>query len=84
MGRLPEAERATREAIRLSDGKRGDPWLTLALILDAQGREAEAFDAAGKALEVQPSLADPEARVRALAMERQVAEEWGRLLGRRK
>jgi tetratricopeptide (TPR) repeat protein len=84
VGRLPEAERATREAIRLSDGKRGDPWLTLALILDAQGREAEAFDAAGKALEVQPSLADPEARVRALAMERQVAEEWGRLLGRRK
>ena len=84
VGRLPEAEQATREAIRLSDGKRGDPWLTLALILDAQGREAEAFEAAGKALEVQPSLADPEARVRALAMERQVAEEWGRLLGRRK
>ena len=83
VGRLPEAERATREAIRLSDGKRGDPWLTLALILDAQGRQAEAFDAAVKALEVQPSLADPEARVRALAMERQVAEEWGRLLARR-
>ena len=83
VGRLPEAERATREAIRLSDGKRGDPWLTLALILDAQGREPEAFDAAAKALEVQPSLADPEARVRALAMERQVAEEWGRLLARR-
>ena len=82
-GRLPEAERATREAIRLSDGKRGDPWVTLALILDAQGREAEAFEAAGKALEVQPSLADPEARVRALAMERQMAEEWGRLMGRR-
>lgn len=82
-GRLPEAERAAREAIRLSDGKRGDPYATLALILDAQGREAEAFEAAGKALEVQPSLADPEARVRVLAMERQVAEEWGRLLGRR-
>jgi tetratricopeptide (TPR) repeat protein len=84
VGRLPEAERATREAIRLSDGKRGDPWVTLALILAAQGREAEAFEAAGKALEVQPSLADPEARVRVLAMERQMADEWGRLLGRRK
>jgi protein O-mannosyl-transferase len=82
-GRLPEAERATREAIRLSDGKRGDPWVTLALILDAQGREAETFEAAGKALEVQPNLADPEARVRVLAMERQMAEEWGRLMGRR-
>ncbi len=82
-GRLLEAERAAREAIRLSDGKRGDPYATLALILDAQGREADAFEAAGKALEVQPSLADPEARVRVLAMERQVAEEWGRLMGRR-
>ena len=82
-GRLPEAERATREAIRLSDGKRGDPYATLALILDAQGREADAFEAAGKALEVQPNLADPEARVRVLAMERQMAEEWGRLMGRR-
>lgn len=83
VGRLPEAERTAREAIRLSDGKRGDPWVTLALILDAQGREAEAFEAVGRALEAQPSLADPEARVRALAMERQVADEWGRLLARR-
>ena len=82
-GRLPEAERVAREAIRLSDGKRGDPIATLALILDAQGREADAFEAAGKALEVQPSLADPEARVRVLAMERQMAVDWGRLLARR-
>jgi tetratricopeptide (TPR) repeat protein len=83
VGRLPEAERASREAIRLSEGKRGDPWAVLALILEAQGREAEAFEAAGKALEVQPNLADPEARVRVLAMERKMAEEWGRLLERR-
>jgi len=82
-GRLPEAERATREAIRLSEGNRGDPWATLALILDAQGREAEAFEAVEKALEVQPNLADPAARVKALAMERKMADEWGRLLERR-
>ncbi len=81
-GRFPEAERAAREAIRLSDGKRGDAFATLALILDAQGREADAFEAAGKAVAVQPNLADPEARVRALAMERQMAEDWGRLLSR--
>ena len=83
VGRLPEAERATREAIRLSDGKRGDPWAALALILEAQSREDEAFEAVEKALEVQPNLADPEARVKALAMERKMAEEWGRLLERR-
>lgn len=82
-GRLPEAERAAREAIRLSNGRRGDPWVSLALVLAAGGREAEAFEAAGKALDVQPSLADPEARVRALAMERRVADDWGRLLERR-
>jgi tetratricopeptide (TPR) repeat protein len=83
-GRLPEAERAAREAIRLSEEKRGDAWATLALILDGQGREAEALEAAGKAVEVDPKLADPEGRVRVLAMERHVAEEWGRLLERRK
>ncbi len=83
VGRPPEAERAAREAIRLSEGKRGDPWAVLALILEAQGREAEAFEAVEKALEVQPNLADPEARVRALAMERKMAKEWGRLLERR-
>jgi tetratricopeptide (TPR) repeat protein len=82
-GRLPEAERAAREAIRLSEEKRGDAWATLALILDGQGREAEALEAAGKAVEVDPKLADPEGRVRVLAMERHVAEEWGRLLRKR-
>ena len=82
-GRLPEAERAAREAIRLSGEKRGEAWATLAIILDGQGREAEAIEAVGKALEVDPKLADPEGRVRVLAMERGYAEEWGRLLGKR-
>jgi tetratricopeptide (TPR) repeat protein len=74
-GRLPEAERAIREAIRLSEGKRGDPWATLALIHDAQGRTAEADEALDKALEASPKLADPEARVAALAMERSYADD---------
>ena len=82
-GRLPEAERATREAIRLSDGKRGDPWATLALILDAQGRTAEADEALDKALEVDPKLADPAARVAILAMERSHADELLQLQERR-
>jgi len=82
-GRLPEAERATREAIRLSGEKRGDAWATLALILDAQGRTDEAVAAMEKALEADPKLADPAARVKALAMERGYAEEWGRLLRRK-
>jgi tetratricopeptide (TPR) repeat protein/predicted membrane protein len=79
-GRLPEAEKATREAIRLSDEKRGDSWATLALILDGQGRDAEAKAALAKAIAIDPKLADPDARVQALAMERNIAEELKRLL----
>ncbi|MEI7782077.1 MAG: tetratricopeptide repeat protein [Planctomycetota bacterium] len=79
-GRLTEAEKATREAIRLSEGNRGDAWATLALILDGQGRDAEATDAIAKAIEVDPKLADPDARVRVLAMERPVAEALEELM----
>ena len=79
-GRLTEAEQATREAIRLSNGQRGDILATLALILDEQGRPAETAEAVAKAIEIDPKLADPDARVEALAMERPMAEAWKRLL----
>jgi len=79
-GRLPEAEQFTREAIRLSNGTRGDTWATLALILDEQGRSAETADAVARAIEIDPRLADPDARIAALAMERPTAEAWRRLL----
>ena len=79
-GRLVEAEGATREAIRLSGGERGDDWATLALILDGQGRESEAKEALEKAVEVDERLTDPDGRVAAMAMERPVADELNRLL----
>jgi hypothetical protein len=79
-GRIPEAEKLTREAIRLSNEKRGDVWATLALILDAQNRTPEAAAALGKALEIDPGLSDPDAKVKSLAMERPMAEELERLL----
>ena len=79
-GRLPEAEQFTREAIRLSNGERGDIWATLALILDEQGRTADSAAALAKALELEPRLADPEARVKSLAMDRAMAEDLKRLL----
>jgi protein O-mannosyl-transferase len=80
-GRLPEAEQFTREAIRLSNGERGDAWATLALILDKQGRTTDSAAALAKALELEPRLADPEARVKSLAMDRVMAEDVKRLLG---
>lgn len=83
-GRLTEAEQVARRAIELSGGVRGDPWATLALILDDQGRDAEAFAALDKAIEVDAKLADPAGRVEALAMERPFAEDLERLQARRK
>jgi tetratricopeptide (TPR) repeat protein len=82
-GRFAEAEQASRRSIELSEGRRGDPWATLALILDAQGRSAEAFDALDKAIEADPKLADPEARVAVMAMERPYADDLKRLQARR-
>ena len=80
VGRLPEAEKAMREAIRLSKEQRGDAWAMLSLILDDQGREAEARETLQKAIHVDPKLADPEGRVRALAMEQTVAADLLRLI----
>jgi len=79
-GRLPEAEQAIREAIRLGGGNRGDDWATLALILDAQGQSTQARAALVKSLQIDPRLADPAARVKSLAMERPIAEELRKLL----
>jgi tetratricopeptide (TPR) repeat protein len=82
-GRFAEAEQAARRAIELSEGTRGDPWATLAMILDAQGRAAEAFKALDKALEADPKLAAPDARVAVMAMERPYADDLKRLQARR-
>jgi tetratricopeptide (TPR) repeat protein len=82
--RLPEAEATARRAIELSDGKRGDVWATLALILDGQGRTAEAFAALDKAMETDPKLADPDSRVAVMAMERPYADDLKSLQARRK
>ena len=79
-GRLPEAERATRQAIRLSQGRRGDAYATLALILDARGRRQDAAEAVAVALRIEPRLADPDACVAALAMDRPTADALERLL----
>ena len=73
-----------RRAVALSDGTRGDAWLTLALALDAAGRTAEADEAAAKAVEIDGRLADPDARVAALALERAEAEGVKKILARRK
>ena len=74
-GRLDGAEQATRDAIRLSGGSRGDTWATLALILDSTGRVEDAKMMLAKALEVDPKLHDPDARVQVMAMERKAADE---------
>jgi hypothetical protein len=56
----------------------------LALILDGQGRTAEAFAALDKAMETDPKLADPDSRVAVMAMERPYADDLKSLQARRK
>jgi len=82
-GRLAESEAAARRGIELSGGGHGEAWATLALVLAAQDRQAEAFTAVDKAVHVDARLADPDARVNALALERDYADALKRLLQRR-
>ena len=82
-GRADEAVVLARRGVNLTSGKRGDAWMTLALAYDAAGRTAEADDAAAKAIELDPRLADPDARVAALAMEREEAAAVKLILSRR-
>lgn len=82
-GRGDEAVEMARQAVTLSSGQRGDAWMTLALAYDTAGRTAEADEAAAKALELDPRIADPDARVAALAMERQEADAVKAILARR-
>jgi tetratricopeptide (TPR) repeat protein len=83
-GRAEEAVEMARRAVNLSSGTRGDAWMTLALVYDAAGRTAEADEAAAKALALDPRLADPDARVAALAMEREEADAVKAILVRRR
>ena len=83
-GRADEAVEMARRAVNLSSGKRGDAWMTLALACDAAGRTADADEAAAKALDLDPRLADPDARVAALAMEREEADAVKAILARRR
>jgi hypothetical protein len=82
-GRCVEAEVAARAAIQLSGSSRGEAWATLALVLDCQGRTADADEALAKALERDPRLENPAQRVAALALEPEEAEAIARLLERR-
>lgn len=79
-----DAEPFTREAIRLANGGRGEDWATLALILDSLGRMDESSASLSKAIEIEPRLSDPDARVKVLAMERATADELRALLDARK
>lgn len=83
-GRADEAVEMARRAVTLSSGKRGDAWMTLALAYDTAGRTAEADEAAAKALDLDPRLGDPDARVAALAMEREEADAVKAILARRR
>jgi len=79
-GQYGEAEKMLKAAIRLPDGKRGDTFASLAIVLDALGRGQEAGETLDKALELEPRLADPDRRCQVLAIDRTTADAVKRLL----
>jgi hypothetical protein len=81
-GRHDEAVLLARRAIEVTGGTRGDAWLSLALALDAAGKPGEADEAMKKAIEMDGRLADPDARVAVLAMERDEAAAAKKVLAR--
>lgn len=82
-GRAEEAVAMARRAIQISGGDYGEAWLTMALALEAAGLPAEADAAVARAVELDPRLADPDARVAALALERDEAAAVKKILVRR-
>ncbi|MGI9176758.1 MAG: hypothetical protein ACR2IT_02755 [Pirellulales bacterium] len=83
-GRNEESIELAQRAIALTEGQRGDAWVALALALEAAGRAAEAEAMVAKAVEIDARLADPDARVAALAMEPEEAEGVKRIRARTK
>jgi hypothetical protein len=67
-GSLEASEMAFRETCRLSGWRKADFIADLAAVLHQRGKEEESARALALALRVDPRLADPDSRVRALAL----------------
>jgi len=73
-GRLQEAERCAREAVRQSP-ELGEAWCNLAAVLIDQKRWAEAEAACRRALQLIPSRAEPHSNLAAALLEQERFEE---------
>ena len=79
-GDLQLAEAAYAHALRLSDGKRGDLWAEIAVLMARQGRQQDALEALARAIELDPKMADPARAVETLHLSPDVAETLEELL----
>lgn len=73
-GRLEEAERCAREAVRQSP-ELGEAWCNLGAVLLDQGRWKEAEAACRRALELRPGLAEPRSNLAAALLEQERFQE---------
>ena len=74
-GRSAEALASADKAIRLSRGKRADPFAIKALALENLGRTQEADEAFQKAVALSPTYREPDSLVKSLIWEREPAEK---------
>ena len=81
-GRLDEAEKAAQQAILLTNGTHASLWAILAIILDEKNQPEFADRALKQALDL-PIMADPDALMQRLSMDRDLAQRLKKVLDKR-
>jgi hypothetical protein len=82
VGRLDEAEKAAQQAILLTNGTHASLWAILAIILDEKNQPQFADRALKQALDL-PLMADPDALMARLYMDRDLALRLKKVLDKR-
>ncbi len=81
-GRPADALRALQQSVKVTQGKNADTWAQMAVLLDEQGRTAEADDAFAKAVALDKRFLDADLLISALMWEPPRAEKWRLVLAR--
>ncbi len=83
-GKPNEALRALQYSVKVTKGAHPDTWAQIAVLLNEQGRTAEADDAYRKAVALDARLTQPDLLIRALMWEPPRVAKWQVILARNK
>lgn len=79
----PEALKAFEKALNLTSGKKANAWAGAAIVLENQGRHADAFAALEKAIAIESVYTEPDSLVRRMNVTAKQAAVLGQILRRR-